>query len=263
MKTHIITCLAVIATAISAYAANECDQSTRLLDALSRYEFLTGKHVEVSEDLQRHASKVAPYLRPYYYSYNKADDIENTLKQANIGLFTISDDRVIATWVKPNFETAREYLEKCKRSNSAPPIHIWIRDLGEYQEKVPELKLLREQFNIKDQAWHDVLLQNEEYRTAKEEHEINSKKYMEAMLLQLSREEVIKQKSMINASRKKMLEARDMSRVILKDDPTLIKANIERSHALIEFNIRALEFLINDFEEQGKFIPVNWIKTRP
>ena len=149
MTIKIILTLLII-TPLFALANTEpsTDKSSKLFIALARYETLTGKQVDVSSDIRIHANEIGKQLKKNYYHYGNYKDVEEALKEVNVGLFHLTQEQVIASWIKPNYQTARECLEACKESKTSPQIFYWgLQEAWRYQKLVPELKLLQDEYN--------------------------------------------------------------------------------------------------------------------
>jgi hypothetical protein len=240
--------LTIVVLSLATYCfASESDQTARLYNALSRYEFFTGKNVEVSAALKEYASESAPHLRRYYYNYGSVEDIETTLKNANIGLFQISSNRTVATWIEPNYSAAREFVEKCKRDKKIPGIFRWGRfEARNYMNTTPELVELQKEWNKAGSELSAILMQFEEYRRAKE-------KDNEARRNNDRRVREQTEKELGEAYLKVTEEIKD------REDYKVAK---QKNHeAQLRLNIRTLEIMLDDYESQGKYVPTAWMNS--
>lgn len=141
----------------------------------------------------------------------------------------------------PNRSTnaARLYLYECKASGNVPSLGFFgWPEVEEYWEKVPELQALRDAFEKADQALDNELMKDAEYRTAYDKlHDSNG--------------------DQANWSEFNKVDASVRSR--LMEDEKYRQIRNATYETLFASNIRTLEYIINDYEKQGKEFPVDWI----
>ncbi len=142
-------------------------------------------------------------------------------------------------------DPVQQYVDKCKASKTVPPLgHFGWGEVKRYWEKVPELQSLRNEFEKTDEALLNELKKDDEFRDA-----YNALKASSGDEHKIKREEYNHAKS--NA----------YSRLMKREDFRLIFEI--RQNALFTSNIQTLEYIIDDYEKQGKEFPVDWFeKTR-
>jgi hypothetical protein len=106
------------------------------------------------------------------------------------------------------------------------------------------LQALRDDFEKADKVLLEELMKDDEYRVAYNE-----------LIDSSGAERKIKQKEYNKA------KSNAYSRLMKNKDFREIQET--RGHALFESNIQTLEYIINDYENQGKTFPTDWItKTK-
>lgn len=146
---------------------------------------------------------------------------------------------------KEGYKIAREYLKECKRNDVTPAIGNlgWI-EVEKYWESVPKLKALRDKFEDADEALTGLLMNEEEYRSARQ-------KYEEASSTS-ERKESLKEFNTVKHA---------VFRRLQSENHHYRRARKERDEALFESSIRTFEYMIEDYEKQGKELPVGWIRS--
>ena len=168
--------------------------------------------------------------------------IEQKLADENIGLFQISTNRVVASWLVPETDPARKYLNACRASKTTVPLgKFGWGEAREYWNKVPELQASRDEFDQANDELVDVLMQDEEYRRAMEEYKASTGDGRKVKSRELSR------------TKSKVYHR------LMKESEIYREARKKRDEALFNSNIQTLEYIINDYEAQGKEFPVDWI----
>jgi len=219
------------------YGINLDETHFRLV--LKQYGKISGLQVDIVEGLS--SSRITLQTNGVTLAQQQKL-IEQKLADENIGLFKISSDRVVATWLIPETDPARKYLNHCRSSKVTVPLgHFGWNEVREYWNKVPELQALRDDFDKANDELLDVLMQDEEYRLAMEEYKAS-------------------------AGDERKLKSKELSRTkskvyhrLLNESEAYQKARKKRDEALFTSNIQTLEYIINDYEKQGKDFPVDWI----
>ncbi len=209
-----------------------------LRQILFRYEGLSGKHVEMIDDINRFG---------YQVNIDTEDEnltlvqIEEALRTENIGLYEITTNRLVATWIEPNIDMARRYLDRYKQSKITPLIGLFgVEEIREYQAKAPELKKMREQFGQVNELQKSIGMQDAEYRDAMKSYESLPKKTKIAM-------------------EKNSAVIRPIIKRLYKENKAYRIAKDKRAEALFLLNIATMEYIINDYEQRGKCVPTKWM----
>lgn len=168
--------------------------------------------------------------------------LEKKLADENIGMFTISSNRVVAAWLVPDVNPARLYLKRCKVMGSVVPLGKLGWDVvHDYWRTVPELHELRIQFEKADSAVMDLLRQDPELRTAGEKFETTEGPEREKMARNLAG-----------------IQDRVVAR-LLEESETFREAGRRREKSLFSCNIQTMEYIINDYEKRGVPLPGDWM----
>ena len=211
----------------------------RLRLVLKQYGTISGKQVDMVEGLS------SPRITLQTNKVTRSQQqklIEQKLADENIGLFAISHDRVVATWLVPETDPARKYLNHCRASKITVPLgKLGWGEVREYWGKVPELQASRDGFEKANDELLVVLMQDEEYRLAKEEFKASAGEERKVALKELSQTKY------------------KVYRRLTKESEAYRKARGKRDEALFFSNIQTLECMIDDYEKQGKDFPVDWI----
>lgn len=215
-----------------------CPQHGTLKQVLDRYAELTGKKVELVQGLPGIGSAIDPDDESL-----TAASIEAGLKSVNIGIFPIGDDRVVVSLLKTDTLSAREYLEKYKKTHTVVPIFGWAES-RRYIEEVPVLKELRAEFDAANDVLGDLLAQDEEYSAAQEAYKNSEGDDRKAALSKLKQTKY------------------SVFKRLQKESPEYQEARKNREEALYQSNIATFEYMINDYEKKGKTIPLDWIKPK-
>lgn len=146
---------------------------------------------------------------------------------------------------KDSYKIAREYLKECKRNDVTPAIGNlgWI-EVEKYWESVPKLKALREKFEEADEALTELLMNEDEYRSARQKYENASSA--------TGRKESLKELNAVKCAVFSRLQ---------RESNDYRRARKKRDEALFESSIRTFEYMIKDYERQGKELPVDWIRS--
>jgi hypothetical protein len=209
-----------------------------LKTVLKKYEEVSGLQVDVAEGV----SSAAITLQTNRVSATQQKElIEQKLAGENIGLFKITDDRAVATWLVPETNPARKYLNQCRAEKRTVALgNFGWSEVREYWSRVPELQELRDEFEKADEELGAMLMQDEEYR-----------QYTEKL------------KDARGDERTELIKARSMAHSrLLKENKACRQAQNRRNDALYISNIETLAYIINDYEKQGKEFPIDWIGKR-
>lgn len=227
--------ITILFTGISCAFAVEQDYFRQILN---RYEELSGKHVEMIDDIDRHAFHITIDIENDDLT---TEYIRETLLKGNIGLFEIGTNRLIATWAEPNIAMARKHLNYYKETHQNPPIGLFgYNEVKLYQAKNPQLKKMREQFEELNSAQKSIAMHDIEYKN--EVDEFHSSTYsIERYNMHIKRMRVITER-------------------LKRNDEKYRVAKQKRDNSLISLNIRTLELIINDYEKRGKCVPTRWMK---
>ncbi len=223
------------------FSANAVDQDY-LRQILHRYEELSGKQVEMVDDLDRFVCQINMDLQDENLT---SKQMEETLRAENIGLYEITTNRLVATWIEPNIDTARWHLDQYGKTKTTPPIALFgFEEIREYQANVPELRKLKELFDQTREVKKSIAMQDIEYRD-----ELNSYESLPV---------------------KTMKEFREHQAVIVpvierlkRENETYRIAREDNSESLFRLNMATLEYIINDYEKRGKCVPTRWMNKPP
>jgi len=137
--------------------------------------------------------------------------------------------------------TAQKYLEECKYSDNPPALGniIGWPEVRQYWESVPELKESRSKFKEADQELWNILMSDDEFRLA----------------YQKSRDASTETEREESSAQFREVQGRVYTRM-QGESHEYQRAREKRDEALLASNIRTLEYIINDYEKQGKEFPV-------
>lgn len=141
-----------------------------------------------------------------------------------------------------NYEIARDYLEECEDLDRIPSIgHIGQKTVQHYWDTVPKLTKLREQFIEDNEALSVALKKDDVYRAAYDRYENAKGNERKAALKEFNKAK--------NEAYARFRGKSSFERILKK-----------RQESLLECNLETLEYIIDDYEKQGKPFPVDWIK---
>ncbi len=220
-----------------AFCVNAVDQD-HFRQILHQYEKLSGKHVEMIDDIDRFAYQVNVDPKDQNLT---AIQIEEALRKENIGLYEITTNRLVVTWIEPNIDMTRWHLNRYKKAGMSPPITLFgFGEIREYQAKVPKLRALREQFDQANEAQLFVAMQDVEYRAELNLYESLPKKSIEAL-------------------RKHKIVMMPIVKRLLRESEEYRAVKNKRDESLLLLNISTFEFIIDDYEKRGKCVPTRWM----
>lgn len=204
-----------------------------LIRALELYSDLSDKDVDIV------AGIFCPRLSLQTKGIDECEQIElieSELRKNGIGLFEISTNRVVATWLKPVEDPARKFLNYCRNNKIAPdmaPVEVNSRE----PEILLAMKKERDDASAKFRAIRD---QDEEYQLYMETSKgVANKSLEERKKLSCQRKEI----------RKRLLEENEAYR----------KAAQELEELDYLYRIHYLEHVINDIEDRGFSFPLLWM----
>jgi hypothetical protein len=143
---------------------------------------------------------------------------------------------------KKNYKIAREYLEECENNKTIPAVgSLGSKVVQKYWDTVPELKALREQFIIDNDAFTLELKKDDDYRKAYEAYESSTGSEQNRALRELSK-------------------AKGNAYSRLGNDKDFKKALAKRQKSLSICNIKTLEYIISDYEKKNQPFPIDWIE---
>jgi len=146
---------------------------------------------------------------------------------------------------KNNYRIAEAFLKKCKKNETIVSLgKFGWGEVEVYWSKVPELQKLRDDFEKADDELRDVLMQDEEYRLAREGLNAATGEDFEAKSKELRQTRL------------------KVYRRLRRDSKPYRKAREKRDNALFISNIETLEYIINDYKKQGREFPVDWIRKQ-
>lgn len=141
-----------------------------------------------------------------------------------------------------SYKIARDYLEECEDLERIPPIgHMGPKTIQQYWDTVPKLTKLREQFIEHDEALSAALKKDDDYKAACDRYE-NAKG------------------SERSAALKEFNQAKSNAYSRFRGKSSFERVLKRRQESLLACNLETLEYIIDDYEKQGKPFPIDWIK---
>lgn len=206
---------------------------------LRYYEKVSGIEIEIIQGLS------APPITIQTNRITMAQQknlIEQRLAEENIGFFNIVEGRVVAAWLTPETDPARKYLNYCRAKKVTVSLGKfgWI-EVKDYWSRVPELQQLRDGFDRADDELMEILMQDDEFRQAMEEYRSPGGGNHQTKTVRLT-------------STKMQVYKR-----LETESEAYRRAREKRDEALFVGNTRTLEYIIDDYEAQGKEFPIDWI----
>lgn len=142
--------------------------------------------------------------------------------------------------ITKSYHLARAYLEYCKQRNRSPGLLLNRQKIKHLTQTVPELKTLQELVNLHNHAIKEIMEEDAGFRMA-------HKQYTEGKIdgLEMDKTDYALRSRLYNDVK----------------DPEFIRATSMHHKSGAILRIRTFEYLINDYEKQGKPFPVNLIEN--
>ena len=210
-----------------------------LNQVLRHYEKASGIEVEIIQGLS------APPITIQTNRITMAQQqslIEQRLADENIGFFKLGEGRVVVAWLMPEEDPARKYLNYCRAKKVKVSLGKfgWI-EVKDYWSRVPELQHLRDEFDKADDEVMEILMQDTEFQQTMEDYNSPGGGNHRTKELKLA------------STKRKVYERLETESEMYR------RAREKRDEALFTCNIRTLEYIMDDYEAQGKEFPVDWI----
>ena len=141
-----------------------------------------------------------------------------------------------------NHIIAKEFVYYCYRYGLPPPIHLFKeKNIDEYWKKMPELKLLREEYLELKNTYNEILTNDEAYRLA----------YVKWLSTPSDRSRYAQ--LYLNKSYETTTNR------LLRSNQEFKKISIELKQAKLDYNILTLEQIIEEYKKNDEIFPVEWI----